>query len=795
MKRVAILSALALATSSLFISAGEAEKPPEKPVVKPAPKPAPKAPVRKKLDKQAAEMDFGPFLSVSLGEGFTSNVAYKGIIVKVNKEKSASICFDTELMRISQAWVCGGLSLAGRPFADDSNDYPIVEGALDIRSNVRPGWSKDGERDDPRVSKDANTPKDGPLPADWAKYKGLYINGDKVVFSYTVGKTAVLEMPGAITQGDTIAFTRTLNIAASDKPLEVLVCELNKVDVISDCVAPLADPKPLAAHGGPADGNIAVVATKEFETVSGVIGAPKGSEWTISDGRIYLKLPKLDAPSALKIVTAKMPAGNLAKFAPLVTGNAESLAELIKGGPAHWTETPVTKGEVSADATAPYVIDTLVAPVQNPYKSWLRFTALDFFKDGRAAVTTWNGDVWIVSGIDDKLEKLTWKRYATGLAGPMGLKIVDDIVYVNSRDQITRLHDLNGDGEADYYENFNNDTYLTTNFHEYCFDLQTDKDGNWYFTKGSAIWAGSLRMSDHAGSFIKLSKDGTNFEVLANGFRAPNGCAVGPNGELTCSDNQGNWTPLCPINWIRKGGYYGWVGSGQPPKSEREKPLVWIPYNVDKSTSGQVWVDNDKWGPFKGQMMALSYACVAEHIIVEHVGDDVQGGAVKFPWAFPSGIMRGRFNPVDGQLYVAGLRGWSSGAAKECILQRIRYTNKPAHMILDAKTTKTGMDVTFTDALEKDSATDLQNISAEWFNVVRTGNYGSGEIGVVDPKKKGREPVEIKSAKLSADGKTISLEIPTLKPVTNFVLKFKLKAADGAAVTQELDYTINKLPQ
>ena len=152
MTRKSFLPAMsALVIFSFGLIAGEPEKQPEpKTDPKPVPKPAPKAPVRKKLDKQAAEMDFGPFLSVSLGEGFTSNVAYKGIIVKVNKEKNANICFDTELMRISAAWIGGGLSLAGRPFADDSNDYPIVEGPLAFRTSVLPGWSKDGERADPR---------------------------------------------------------------------------------------------------------------------------------------------------------------------------------------------------------------------------------------------------------------------------------------------------------------------------------------------------------------------------------------------------------------------------------------------------------------------------------------------------------------------------------------------------------------------------------------------------------------------------------------------------------------------
>ncbi len=41
-----------------------------------------------------------------------------------------------------------------------------------------------------------------------------------------------------------------------------------------------------------------------------------------------------------------------------------------------------------------------------------------FFSDDRAAMTTWSGDVWIVSGVNQSLSKLTWKRYATGFAQP-----------------------------------------------------------------------------------------------------------------------------------------------------------------------------------------------------------------------------------------------------------------------------------------------------------------------------------------------------------------------------------------
>jgi hypothetical protein len=156
--------------------------------------------------------------------------------------------------------------------------------------------------------------------------------------------------------------------------------------------------------------------------------------------------------------------------------------------------------------------------------------------------------------------------------------------------------------------------------------------------------------------------------------------------------------------------------------------------------------------------------------------------------------MRGRFNPFDGQLYVAGLRGWSSAAAKDCAFQRVRFSGKPVHLPVQVATRKGGMDVTFTSALDGASVADPENIGAVAFNVVRTGNYGSPEFSIEDPKKHRRDPVEIKSAVLREDGRTVALEIPGLKPVTNLILKFRIKAADGTAVTLELDYTLHVVP-
>ena len=110
----------------------------------------------------------------------------------------------------------------------------------------------------------------------------------------------------------------------------------------------------------------------------------------------------------------------------------------------NWPHTSRDRGSLSAPAIILHRRYHHRARKRIPYKSWMRFGGMDFFSDGHtAAICTWSGDVWIVSGIDDKLDHVKWRRFAAGLFQTLGLKIVNDEVYVLGRDQITRLHDLN----------------------------------------------------------------------------------------------------------------------------------------------------------------------------------------------------------------------------------------------------------------------------------------------------------------------------------------------------------------
>jgi glucose/arabinose dehydrogenase len=440
----------------------------------------------------------------------------------------------------------------------------------------------------------------------------------------------------------------------------------------------------------------------------------------------------------------------------------------------------------------------------------MRLTAIDFFDGKSVAVATWNGDVWVVSGIDDSLASLKWRRFATGLYEPLGLKIVKGDVYVRGRDQITRLHDLNGDGEADFYENFNNDAPAGDKYHLFKFDLDTDAAGNFYYSSCGA-WVENDLFPTHA-NITRVSADGSRSEVIARGLRAPNGLAVGPKGEIVTADNQGNWVPTSRINLIPPGktdGFYGFVFDPRYEKTfdvkraypngvpkTQDPPLCWIPYAQDHSSGGQAFVPpGDKWGPFAGDIVHTSYGDARAFIVMpETVNGVPQGGIWRLPLTFDSGVMRPRFNPADGQLYVAGLRAWQANAAHDGCFQRVRYTGGPVHRPHEMHATAKGISLTFAAPLDPTTANDVGSWDVEQWNYKWSSAYGSAEYSVENPTKKGKDTVDVKSAKLSADGKTVFLEMPDIKPVMQMSITYTLKGADGRKVEGVVYNTINRLP-
>ena len=179
--------------------------------------------------------------------------------------------------------------------------------------------------------------------------------------------------------------------------------------------------------------------------------------------------------------------------------------------------------------------------------------------------------------------------------------------------------------------------------------------------------------------------------------------------------------------------------------------------------------------------------------------------------------MRARFNPKDGQLYVAGLSVWQSNAGKKGAVQRVRYTGKPLNMPARLHATKRGMELTFTSPLDEKTATDLANWNVEEWDYKWSSDYGSPEykhsalanrdefeqagtaiqakFSVAEKDAKGHDKVEMKSAKLSADKKTVFLEMPNIHPVMQMKITANVKAADGTPIKQDVWNSIWKLAE
>lgn len=485
----------------------------------------------------------------------------------------------------------------------------------------------------------------------------------------------------------------------------------------------------------------------------------------------------------------------------------------------------VTTGELSTKTGEPYVTDRIKLPEANAWKAPLYVSGVDFFADGRVAICTFHGDVWIGSGIDAKLEQVTWERFATGLYHPLGLKVVDGVIHVTCRDGLWKLlPGAGGRGSAQNYTVFNADIQVTKNFHEFVFDLQSDAAGNFYFAKAGPVKKGGRGFDDlcqHHGSLFKVTPDGTMLSVVATGFRAPNGLGLSPTGQLTSGDNEGTWTPVCRLNWIKPGGFYGVppLAHRQAEPTDYDRPLCWMPKDVDNSSGGQVWVTSDQWGPWKGRLLHLSYGMCSLYGVlpqeVEFRGQpQMQGGLTRFNVNFDSGAMRARFNPKDGQLYVVGLRGWQTTAVKNGCLQRVRYTGEKVRTPLDLKVSAGRVEVRFGEPLDAAVAKDPGSWNVEIWNYLWSAAYGSPDLSTqvksvlaAEVGKDGKpefskeqmaqanhDLLKVTRVELSADGRTVTLYLNDLAPCMQMSLKYNLRSADGVEVSGRIVNTVHALP-
>ncbi|MCU0368795.1 MAG: c-type cytochrome [Cyclobacteriaceae bacterium] len=465
-------------------------------------------------------------------------------------------------------------------------------------------------------------------------------------------------------------------------------------------------------------------------------------------------------------------------------------------------------------------------------------------QDGRIAVSTRRGDVWMIE--NPSMENGTAPRYtlfASGLHEALGLVYKDDALYVAQRGELTKLMDKNGDGKADVYETI----YawpLSGHYHEYSFGPKIAPDGSFFVTGNVAFgdeewWRGESRVP-WRGWTMKIHPDGT-MEPWATGMRSP--CGLGMiDGEFFYDDNQGDWHGSGGIFHVTKGSFTGhpaglrWTGlenspvkitteqlyakvdprqikrEGQYIKPENiadEKnpdflfelkdefpamrvPAVWLPHGVLGISNSEIIRDetNGKFGPFAGQILVGDQGqSKIMRVVMEKVKGEFQGVAFDFKSGFQSGVLRMNWGH-DGSLY-AGLtnRGWGSAGTTTSGLQRLIWTGKVPMEMKTVSAKPDGFEIEFTYPVDKKTAENLDSYFGKSYVYKYHPAYGSPTVN--------EQNLTIKGVKVSEDGYKVRVVIDNLRQYyLHEIMLPGIRSSTGLPVLHNTAYyTLNNIPE
>jgi len=468
-------------------------------------------------------------------------------------------------------------------------------------------------------------------------------------------------------------------------------------------------------------------------------------------------------------------------------------------------------------------------------------TSLD---DGRIALCTRRGDVWLVENPDMYEGKAPrFSLFASGLHEPLGLAYRDNAFYIAQRGELTKLQDTNGDGQADRYETIY-DWPLSGHYHEYSYGPKFLPDGSMIVTGNVAFgneewWRGESRVP-WRGWTLQITEDG-QMTPWATGMRSPCGLGI-YEGEFFYADNQGDWHGSGGIWHVEKGSFTGhpaglkWAEEENSPVKLTAKefyakvdmrqvkkngryvkpanileeenpdllfevkkefpavqlPAVWLPHGVLGISNAEILADNNggAFGPFDGQLFVGDQGqSKIMRVALEKVNGAYQGVAFDFRSSFQSGVLRMAWGN-DGSMYVGETnRGWGSAGDRTAGLERLVWTGKTPFEMKTVRAMTGGFEIEFTQAIDSASALDLDSYTGRSYIYKYHPVYGSPTINI--------DSLQISGVKLMPDGKTVRLKVENLKPYYVHeinVLGIKSKVTQQVVLHNMAYYTLNAIP-
>ena len=447
---------------------------------------------------------------------------------------------------------------------------------------------------------------------------------------------------------------------------------------------------------------------------------------------------------------------------------------------------------------------------------------LDLLPDGRLVACFHRGEVMFLDTATGE-----WQPFASGLHEPLGVYVEEEgTILVVQRAEITRLHDTDGDGRADYYEVVCDDWGMSGNYHEFAFGLVKDSEGNIYVSLGTASGLGGVRdeirgswnetgglthemfryggeLPDwkekrktmnvprmyarvpYRGCVLRIAPGSRKAEVFATGFRTPNGLYVDADDQLWVSDNQGDWVGASKLHRVEEGGFYGHVASllwgDNPPDvipmdmsvaeldARRTKAAGLFPQGDAANSMTQIQTLLPSFAPVAAAVPSQAPLVVGEmnhSRLVVYLPDVVkgqqQGTGAHLLNTLSVGMGNNRLRYTPDGTSLFLGKTHLSWPGREG-LKQVTYNGKPYLMVESVKLTPQGFQFTFNAPIE--DPVGLAGYAVESYRIAYHASYGS-------PKN---ELKTESSARVQIEGKVLTLELAD-KPKANRVYDITLPA-------------------
>jgi cytochrome c len=482
---------------------------------------------------------------------------------------------------------------------------------------------------------------------------------------------------------------------------------------------------------------------------------------------------------------------------------------------------------------------------------------MDFMADGRLVVTSWRDpyEVFIVSkeiiGANPKTATVT--KFATGLSEAIGVKVVNDSIYILEKDQLTLLLDHDNDGRADEYRAVSYDWTKSVNSKEYAMGLPFD--GTWFYAAYGDPTISNATAVDpvpagRQNGVLRFKRDGTT-EVYTAGLRVPGGMSFA-FGQPWVTEIQGGYRPSSVVYNPKAGRFYGrpinppavfQPASVPVPKADsfpydspaltraRANPFVLnLPFKVNSAAGAGPagWQRSPaqlvevKTGPFAGQMLVSesdndgSGSGEMVRAFIEQTADgELQGAVFHFTRTSVFGGSTaasgfGRFACMslvtgpDGNFYCGANGATNAGWSRATSVGLDRMSLSGAATTFDILALRSMGPNTFEFQFTQPLATDLGNdVSANlvvqrWWDRM-SDEYGCCRVGVENPATRGTKSVSTMSgftATVQSDRSKVTVTFPEGQLAVNWQYYFRwtdvIKNAAGSTLYgTEAFYTLN----